>query len=77
MIIKSFYRFLVCKLKEFTLKFIKIILRLQSKNDDFIVLRTDGGICSQIAFHALGNYFIDKGYHVKYDLTWFHKNGKD
>ncbi len=45
--------------------------------DDLVIIRTDGGICSQIMFAALGNYFSEKGYHVKYDTTWFEENGKD
>ena len=41
-----------------------------------VIVRTDGGICSQIAFAALGKYFEDKGYKVKYDLNWFKNWGK-
>lgn len=46
------------------------------KNDDLIIIRSDGGICSQIDFVALGQYFADKGYEVKYDLSWFDECGK-
>ena len=45
--------------------------------DNLIIIRTDGGICSQLLFSALGMYFEDKGYHVKYDLTWFEEDGHD
>ncbi|MBR1753834.1 alpha-1,2-fucosyltransferase [bacterium] len=41
------------------------------------IIRSDGGICSQIAFAALGKYYEDKGFQVKYDLTWFKENGMD
>lgn len=42
-----------------------------------IVLRMDGGICSQMHFYLIGEIFMKKGYNVKFDLTWFKKNGKD
>jgi len=42
-----------------------------------IVIRTDGGICSQIAFLALGKFYEDLKYRVKYDLSWFETHGKD
>ncbi len=41
------------------------------------IILTDGGICSQIAFCVLGKYLEDKGYEVKYDLSWFKNFGKD
>ncbi|MBR2068358.1 MAG: alpha-1,2-fucosyltransferase [Candidatus Gastranaerophilales bacterium] len=47
-----------------------------TKNKKAIV-RTDGGICSQIIFGVLGKYLEDLGYEVKYDITWFIENGKD
>lgn len=47
---------------------------------DLIVVRVDGGICSQINFIALG-YAVGKALggkvRVKYDLSWFRDNGKD
>jgi len=43
----------------------------------FVIVRVDGGICSQICFYSLGKYFSDKGYRVKYDLTWFDEFGMD
>ena len=36
-----------------------------------VIIRTDGGICSQIMFCALGKHFEDLGYIVKYDTSWF------
>lgn len=42
-----------------------------------VIIRSDGGICSQIAFHALGLSFEKIGYTVKYDLSWFDECGKD
>jgi len=45
------------------------------KKDDLIIIRSDGGICSQIYFAAYAKYFIDKGFKVKYDLSWFREFG--
>ncbi|MGX2985055.1 alpha-1,2-fucosyltransferase [Helicobacter sp. 23-1048] len=39
-----------------------------------IILYMDGGLCSQICFMALGKYFQDKGYQVKYDMSWYEEN---
>ena len=39
--------------------------------DNLIIVRVDGGIASQIGFVALGKAFEEKGYQVKYDLSWF------
>lgn len=44
---------------------------------DLIIVRSDGGACSQIAFAAFGKYFLDKGFKVKFDLTWFEDYGKE
>jgi len=44
---------------------------------DLIIVRVDGGICSQIAFCSLGMSLRRRGYRVKYDLTFFRDNGKD
>lgn len=44
---------------------------------DLIIVRFDGGICSQIAFWALAHDFEQRGFHVKYDLSWYETNGKD
>ena len=41
-----------------------------------VIIRTDGGICSQIFFCALGKHFEDLGYTVKYDTTWFDEWGE-
>lgn len=44
--------------------------------DNIVIIRVDGGICSQIAFFVLGLVFKEKGYEVKYDLSWFETSGK-
>lgn len=47
---------------------------------DLIVIRVDGGICSQISFVALGLHLQRKfgaAVRVKYDLSWFSECGKD
>ena len=42
-----------------------------------IIIRVDGGFCSQIAFYALGYDLMQRGYEVKFDLDWYKKYGKD
>ena len=45
-----------------------------------IIIRVDGGICSQIAFVFAGLYLADKFRNeavVKFDLSWFRDCGKD
>lgn len=37
----------------------------------------DGGICSQMHFYMIGHYFEEKGFTVKYDLSWFLDCGMD
>lgn len=47
---------------------------------DLIVVRLDGGICSQVKFTALGLQLQRKfgsSVRVKYDLSWFAECGKD
>ena len=44
---------------------------------DLIILRMDGGICSQISFWALGKFYAESGFQVKFDMSWFIKNGLD
>ena len=43
--------------------------------EDLVIIRTDGGAGSQVCFCALGKFFEDKGYKVKYDMTWFREYG--
>ncbi len=42
-----------------------------------IIVRMDGGICSQIHQYLIGLYYSEKGYDVYYDLLWFYLDGKD
>lgn len=42
-----------------------------------IIVRIDGGICSQMHQYLIGEIFKKKGIKVKYDLSFFKKNGKD
>lgn len=46
-------------------------------DDKNVIVKTDGGICSQIEFCCLGLYLQDLGYKVKYDISWFVENGLD
>lgn len=43
--------------------------------NNLIIIHTDGGAASQVDFCALGKFFEDKGYRVKYDITWFKEYG--
>ena len=45
--------------------------------DKFILVRMDGGICSQMHFYLIGNEFEKHGFRVKYNLEWFRKLGMD
>lgn len=45
--------------------------------DKFVIIRTDGGVCSQMHFYMIGRYFERQGYRVKYSLDWFRENGYD
>lgn len=42
-----------------------------------IIVRVDGGVCSQMHQYLLGFLFKKKGYKVKYDLTWYKEFGMD
>ena len=58
-------------------RFVLDVLFGHSIDKNLIVLRSDGGISSQIAFWALGKSYEDQGYKLKYDLSWFEECGKD
>lgn len=45
--------------------------------DRFVLVRMDGGICSQMHFYMIGQIFKQQGYSVKYELNWFDDNGLD
>ena len=42
-----------------------------------VIVRYDGGICSQILFHSLQRYLEFRGCRVKADLDWYDRNGMD
>ena len=46
-------------------------------SNKLVVLKMDGGVCSQMHFYLIGMLLQEKGYDVKFDLTWFRKNAKD
>jgi len=55
-------------------------MAVQTDVSDLIVVRVDGGICSQIMFVALGLHLKQKfgdAVRIKYDLTWFRECGRD
>lgn len=43
----------------------------------YVMVRMDGGICSQMNQYLLGQIFAQQGEQVCYDLTWFVKYGMD
>lgn len=55
----------------------KFVYNIRGQKDNFIIIKSDGGICSQISFYALGLSLKEKGVKVKFDLTWFEKCGLD
>lgn len=54
--------------------FLRKIKRLFSAE---IIIKTDGGISSQMHQYLLGRLYAEKGFQVSYDLRWFKKHGKD
>lgn len=42
-----------------------------------VIVRVDGGICSQMHFYLVGQLWAERGYTVKYDLAWYRSNGVD
>lgn len=42
-----------------------------------IILRMDGGICSQMHFYLVGSMLEQRGKNVVYDLNWYKTDGKD
>ncbi len=44
---------------------------MKKKKKTPVIVRTDGGICSQIAFYAYGLELESRGFDVSYDLNWF------
>lgn len=45
--------------------------------DKFIIIKMDGGLCSQMHFYMIGKYFEDKSYKVKYNTDFFKLFGLD
>lgn len=46
-------------------------------NNKKIIVRIDGGICSQLSFYALGYELMQRGHTVEFDLDWYKQDGKD
>ncbi len=47
------------------------------KDTDCLVLLCDGGISSQIYQYVWGQILIDRGYRLRYDVSFFGNNGRD
>ena len=43
----------------------------------YVIVRVDGGICSQMNQYLLGQIYAERGEKVGYDLSWYKKNGMD
>jgi len=50
---------------------------LTEKEFDGYTVCVDGGICSQIAFVAFGMDLAERGFRIRYDLSWYDRWGKD
>ena len=53
------------------------VRRFFRSGDARVLVRMDGGICSQIQFYLLGAWFEQQGFRVSYDLEWFETCGRD
>lgn len=42
-----------------------------------IIIRMDGGICSQMHFYLVGKMLENRGFRVSYDLDWYEIEGMD
>lgn len=56
---------------------LRLAIEDRGANKDLIIIPSDGGICSQINFWVLGLFYEECGFRVKYDLSWFQKDGMD
>ena len=63
-------------LKRSILPVFKIMARSQ-KMRDRVIVRMDGGICSQMHFYMVGDAMRRRGCRVGYDLKWFSEVGRD
>jgi hypothetical protein len=76
-IIKQFIR-KVCKTGLNTL--LKIIYKIYDRTfrpQPMIIVKVDGGICSQMEQYLLGYYYLKKNYIVKFDIDYYKNDGMD
>lgn len=52
-------------------------LEQENKIEEMVIVRNDGGICSQMNFYVLATHFMENGYPVKFDNQWFSLCGRD
>lgn len=67
-------------MKKLLIRFIKsltVFLIKMKLLSPLVIVRVDGGIASQMHFYLVGMLFKEKGYRVKFDLSWFKSNGRD
>lgn len=55
------------------------LIYLYKKNKCYqgYIVYIDGGICSQMSQYMIGDFLKERGYEVKYDISWFKKSGRD
>lgn len=68
---------IVRKSLKYLLKIVSDFLIKTGALGQMILIKVDGGICSQMHFYLIGKLYEEKGFHVKYDLSWFKKSGVD
>lgn len=64
------------KLEKFKYRIYKILTKcriLPAK----VILLLDGGVCSQMHQYLLGQYYVDKGYRVRFDMSFYKDWGSD
>ena len=47
------------------------------EKDPCVIMWIDGGFCSQIFRYIKGRWYAERGFTVKYDITWYNHNPKD
>lgn len=76
-IIKSILRFIRNSIQELFSRLFGPLIIKAGFVERMVLIRMDGGICSQMHFYLIGCLFQDKGYKVKFDLEFYHLFAKD
>lgn len=65
------------KISLYLLKYLYLLLVKIGLIKPSVIIRVDGGICSQMHQYLLGYHFMKKGYKVTFDNWWFDFHGTD